>query len=39
MEEFIKKAEEDDTESQLKLGLAYYNGDGKSKNYRKAYCG
>ena len=38
MEELFKQAEQGDTEAQLQLGLAYYNGDGISKNYRKAYC-
>lgn len=37
MEELIKKAEEGDAEAQFQLGLAYYNGDGINKNYRKAY--
>lgn len=37
MEELIKKAEEGDVEAQFQLGLAYYNGDGINKNYRKAY--
>ena len=37
MEELIKKAEQGNTEAQLQLGLAYYNGNGISKNYRKAY--
>ena len=37
MEELIKKAEEGDVDAQFQLGLAYYNGDGINKNYRKAY--
>lgn len=37
MEELIKQAEQGDAEAQFKLGLAYYNGDGINRNYRKAY--
>ena len=37
MEELIKQAEQGDARAQFRLGLAYYNGDGISKNYSKAY--
>lgn len=37
MEELIKQAEEGDARVQFQLGVAYYNGDDISKNYRKAY--
>ena len=37
MEELIKQAEEGDAEAQFLLGLAYYDGNGISKNYSKAY--
>ena len=37
MEELIKHADEGDAEAQFRLGMAYYNGNGISKNYSKAY--
>lgn len=37
MEEVIKQAKEGNTAAQFQLGLAYYNGDGIIKNYRKVY--
>lgn len=37
MEELIKQAYEGDAEAQFLLGLAYYDGNGISKNYSKAY--
>ena len=37
MEELIKQANEGDAEAQFLLGLAYYDGNGISKNYSKAY--
>ena len=36
MEELIKQADEGDAEAQFRLGMAYYNGNGISKNYSKA---
>ena len=37
MEELVKQAEEGDDRAQFRLGMAYYNGNGISKNYSKAY--
>ena len=37
MEELIKQTDEGDAEAQFRLGMAYYNGNGISKNYSKAY--
>lgn len=37
MKELIKRAEQGEVEAQFQLGLAYYNGEGISKNYSKAY--
>lgn len=33
MEELIKQAEQGNAEAQYQLGLAYYNGDGKTKTF------
>ena len=37
MEELIKQADEGDAEAQFLLGLAFYDGNGISQNYNKAY--